>query len=1084
MRDDQKARLNDELRPEEFEICVPIDCRLLGRWDTKEAWREYLRELTGGHELSKELEDSTPLCWSCEGRLGWKLTGEWAVLHASRVHDKIFRQALGLDQVTAIDVGFAISERQTKFYNHLSIRIHVNRKMPPEQLVSAGMFSLTEPLFAPFFRDIEGQLPKGLSWSGVAALVASDSKSYVERLFKLTEGDERSHSSASNWPKLPPPEMRERLMRLFMKDLRYRREYLRSLYSGRYPISGVQLDDLSVYCSKLMSEIRSLDEVRLCICGVPIDIVNAQYNPAVMHPGGDAESGVFADPPKGSVELEDDELALMGRGRINPLVGGVSVGTATGQTGTLGTIVWDRTDGSACGLSNWHVLAGGTGVQIGQPTYQPALFDGGTQEDVVGHLKRWHFGEDGDAALTELTGSRHYASGEILGLWHPISGYLEPKLNMEIRKWGRTTGFTQGFVDGIHMATNIDYGNGVVRSFRRQFHVAPLYVSEDVSRSGDSGSLIVTSLKPFELQKDLETLARWLRRFCESQSYEPFYNGIIRTLGACMQNLLERALARKRSSEAVDLEETSGGATGILEETLQFLRSSDPLDWTLSEEFVGRLFPSQRSQLLADEGGRDLGRLLSEVFRDLNNIRDQTPVERRSGDNCYFGEGSQDGISSGKGCPLPTHECFERDMFVLPGLERRFCFSCYLKSRREEVRKIREEYKGVLREFERFGMRMKPFLATSRDGLLTISRAKGLLAAVPEKLGWEQVSSKINSFNCYDELENLYRELSRGEGLAKERVNICDEVEEYLTTWQGQFHSIQTAVRESKRLSAEFSRYADDPRAKKPAWVAKRFEEAGLEFAKGEALDRSPPQSTKKSQEKKWMYDGFVGPRQEIKSPLVRKYQEEFKELGFDTERQGEGSWFRQLLQSEARDYVNTPTSKDEHWFRLLQREDLRVSVGFDPLNTEWDWFEQLLIKNLSRAEIRSAILRKAKEHLKAQADKALRETNRTYYAVGLIFAGDTPGSPFGEFAVASDIQRLAKKLRFSLRPVFEPRSSFRELRVRPSRRQRGPGREAGGLGGIAPGGQGSDPRGGGPQPDPEPLNTNPGDRPADNSDG
>ena len=496
MRDDQNTKLNGELRPEEFEICVPIDCRLLGRWDTKDDWQEYLRDMAEGHELPKELEKCPPLGWSCEGRLGWKLTGDWAIRHAIRVHDKIHRQALGLDRVTAIDVGFAISESKVRFYNHLSIRVHVNKKIPPEQLLRAGMFSLTEPLFAPFFRDVEGQLPEALPWSGIAALIAPGRDFYA----KFKEGYERSRCSVGDWPTPPPPEKRERLIGLFVQDLRYRRKYLRSLFSGRYPISGIQLEDLSVYCPKPISEIRSLGDVRLCICGVPIDIVNAQYKLSTMHPGGDAESGVFTDPPKGSAELDNKELELMGRGRVNPLVGGISVGTLNGQTGTLGAIVWDRTDGTACGLSNWHVLAGGTSAEVGQPTFQPALFDGGTQEDVVGHLKRWHFGEDGDVALTELSGSRHYASGEILGLWHPVSGCLEPKLNMEIRKWGRTTGFTQGFVDGVHLATNISYGRGVVRSFRRQIHIAPLYVSADVSRSGDSGSLVVTSLKPIVQQ--------------------------------------------------------------------------------------------------------------------------------------------------------------------------------------------------------------------------------------------------------------------------------------------------------------------------------------------------------------------------------------------------------------------------------------------------------------------------------------------------------------------------------------------------------------------------------------------------------
>lgn len=240
----------------------------------------------------------------------------------------------------------------------------------------------------------------------------------------------------------------------------------------QYPILGVHKDDLSC-CQD-----------RLCICGVPLDIISARYFPA---------AGVFVEPPKTSRELGNKEALRTGSGRIEPLVGGVSVGSVSGQAGTLGIVAWDRTDRTPCLVGNWHVLAGPSAA-VGQPCYQPALFDGGTEADAVGHLKRWYIGELGDAAIAELDGTRDYASGEILGMWHPIAGHRAPRLNLEIRKWGRTTGFTEGFIDGVHLATNVDYGRGVVRYFRDQFHIAPLKRGENVSQTGDSGSLVLWSL--------------------------------------------------------------------------------------------------------------------------------------------------------------------------------------------------------------------------------------------------------------------------------------------------------------------------------------------------------------------------------------------------------------------------------------------------------------------------------------------------------------------------------------------------------------------------------------------------------------
>ncbi|MCH9648330.1 MAG: S1 family peptidase [Deltaproteobacteria bacterium] len=229
------------------------------------------------------------------------------------------------------------------------------------------------------------------------------------------------------------------------------------------------------------------DENRLCVDGVPLDIIEAKYHPF---------NQIHIDQPKLSVELEDAELQRISRGRVNTLVGGVSLGSSNGQSGTLGAVVWDRTDASPCVLSNWHVLAGSLSAEVGQPSFQPAIFDGGNSSDVVARLKRWCFGRHGDAALAEIVSQRNYCSGEILGFWHPISGTMKPQLNMTVCKWGRTTGFTEGFIDGIHLATNIDYGGGLVRYFQDQIHIAPLHSGREFSAGGDSGSLIVARFKP------------------------------------------------------------------------------------------------------------------------------------------------------------------------------------------------------------------------------------------------------------------------------------------------------------------------------------------------------------------------------------------------------------------------------------------------------------------------------------------------------------------------------------------------------------------------------------------------------------
>ena len=482
----KREKLNKGLCPEGFEICVPKECGLLGvDWKEEADWKNYVKKLAKDHGL-KEPNPLAYTCYSCDCKPGWRLKGDLAVAHACKVHDKIHRQVLGFEKVSAVDVGFAIQERKRDFGNFLAIRIHVSRKLPPEQLLTEGLPSFTQ----------------------VGAAIG-------RRTFAPLAKDSGRREKETKAGEVCDRQQLRELRKLLKRELGGIKRIWRKFRS--YPISGVRREDLAVICHEDLTKESTLDDIRLSVCGVPIDIINAQYNPSVFHPGGDSASGVFVDEPQRANQLSNDEQMLIGRGRVNPLVGGVSVGTITGQAGTLGTIVWDRTDGTPCLLSNWHVLAGNGTAQVDQPTYQPALFDGGTEDDVVAQLKRWTLGEEGDAAIAELIGTRYYAAGEILGMWHPISGSLAPALNMEIRKWGRTTGYSRGFVDGIHLATNIDYGSGVVRYFNNQFHIAPLFAGEDVSQVGDSGSLVLASFKPRDLTNDLAKLCEWLQYCCDSQ---------------------------------------------------------------------------------------------------------------------------------------------------------------------------------------------------------------------------------------------------------------------------------------------------------------------------------------------------------------------------------------------------------------------------------------------------------------------------------------------------------------------------------------------------------------------------------------
>lgn len=210
------------------------------------------------------------------------------------------------------------------------------------------------------------------------------------------------------------------------------------------------------------------------IGGFPLDVIEATYAPAQV----------------AAVELEGLEDA--GRmERIDPLVAGISVGNPRITAGTLGSIVWDRASGSACLLSNWHVLAGSSAAVAGEPIYQPGAIDGGTPSDTVATLTRSRLDSDMDAAIATLNGSRGY-SRDVLGL-SPILGIEHPALGMEVCKSGRTTGVTEGVIDGLGFSGAITYQHGPTNTFHGQIHIVPRppWPSADyeTSKGGDSGSV-------------------------------------------------------------------------------------------------------------------------------------------------------------------------------------------------------------------------------------------------------------------------------------------------------------------------------------------------------------------------------------------------------------------------------------------------------------------------------------------------------------------------------------------------------------------------------------------------------------------
>ena len=207
----------------------------------------------------------------------------------------------------------------------------------------------------------------------------------------------------------------------------------------------------------------------------PTDVIEAEYEPS--------------NPTEPAVLDGLDDIDRMSR--LDPLVGGISVGTPETLPGTLATIVWDRRDGSVNLLSNWHILAGRPAAEPGEPIFQPAPVDGGSELDIVATLNRSRLDTDMDAAIARLNGARGY-SRDIIGLTGPISGIAQATLGMHVVKSGRTTDVTAGIVDGIDFSGPMTYEHGR-HTLTGQIHIVPRppWPAQDAETSagGDSGSL-------------------------------------------------------------------------------------------------------------------------------------------------------------------------------------------------------------------------------------------------------------------------------------------------------------------------------------------------------------------------------------------------------------------------------------------------------------------------------------------------------------------------------------------------------------------------------------------------------------------
>ncbi|HEV7484840.1 MAG TPA: hypothetical protein VGQ65_04105 [Thermoanaerobaculia bacterium] len=184
------------------------------------------------------------------------------------------------------------------------------------------------------------------------------------------------------------------------------------------------------------------------------------------------------------------------RSRFRPARPGSSIGFEDPQhqftmAGTFGAVV--KASGKTFVLSNNHVLADENKLPLGSPIFQPGLLDGGNAtRDRIANLSKFITLNTAapnkvDCAIAEAT-TKTILSKDILFIGPP-KGTAAAAIDMEVHKFGRTTGYRVGRITSIETDVTVGYEMGDVQ-FTDQILITGRN-NQPFSAAGDSGSLIL-----------------------------------------------------------------------------------------------------------------------------------------------------------------------------------------------------------------------------------------------------------------------------------------------------------------------------------------------------------------------------------------------------------------------------------------------------------------------------------------------------------------------------------------------------------------------------------------------------------------
>jgi len=285
----------------------------------------------------------------------------------------------------------------------------------------------------------------------------------------------------------------ERLQRAIEAQERHTKALMRDIGVRGTAVGWNQNDEpvVKVYVDPSASE-AGIPET---LDGIPVEVEHTGKLYALNIPCEKRDGGT-CDPDYTELAATSAEPGPTER-HPRPVPIGVSVGHVDVTAGTLGCRVTAGCHSYA--LSNAHVFSDGNDYIVGENILQPGVYDGGINpDDSIAYLSYRVPIEMTETALNTVDAAIAITDISKVGNSTPSDGYgtpryysLTPSVNLNVMKYGRTTGQTYGYIDAINATVLVEY-DGTNARFVRQI-IIKASNGANFSAPGDSGSLVVAS---------------------------------------------------------------------------------------------------------------------------------------------------------------------------------------------------------------------------------------------------------------------------------------------------------------------------------------------------------------------------------------------------------------------------------------------------------------------------------------------------------------------------------------------------------------------------------------------------------------